>query len=155
MTGRVSSFREPPEGWVGFGSHADGECPHHGGPLEFSDEKGEDCFPRWERHDDCHLVSGRSTSSTARADVSGGRHEAALLLPALWKAHEYLRREDAPDANKVNVALGILDRALQQWTDANPSPDDEDQDDGMPALWKDCCMTLRYERGHSEACHAV
>ena len=100
-------------------------------------------------------MTGRSTSSTARADVSGGRHEAALLLPALWKAHEYLRREDAPDANKVNVALGILDRALQQWTDANPSPDDEDQDDGMPALWKDCCMTLRYERGHSEACHAV
>lgn len=55
--------------------------------------------------------------------------EALLLFPTLWKAHEYLRREDAPDHNKVAVVLRMLDDALLRWEDANPLPDDEEQTD--------------------------
>lgn len=77
--------------------------------------------------------------------------EAYLLLPAMAHAREYLSREDAPDANKVNVAFRILDEALDRWERANPLPDDEDQMDEV-SVHKACCLTPLYEMGHAITC---
>jgi hypothetical protein len=42
-----SEFRDPPDGWFMFGSHADRPFE---GPLEFSTETDDAGMPLWERH---------------------------------------------------------------------------------------------------------
>lgn len=54
------SYREPPEGWLTFGTHAPLD---HGPVLEFSCEVWEDGLPLWERHLDqtpctCEIPEG-------------------------------------------------------------------------------------------------
>jgi hypothetical protein len=83
----------------------------------------------------CSKEKGHGDACPTRSTVP--QDEALLLLPALWQAHEYLRREDAPDHNKVANALRILDQALTRWTAANPLPDDGDQFDTTHASGDD------------------